>query len=343
MLIDGHTHVSPAHYPVAPDTSFAHSWPCMRCREDVAGQSLWFGDREFRALDDRSWDAESRIAEMDRDGVSIQILSPMPELLSYWLPADAAQVILDSVNGLIAGMVARHPTRFRGFGAIPLQVPEHAARSLRDLKRQFGLSGVEIGSNINGVLPGDPAFDPFWAAAEEEGMAVFVHALRPIVAKVLTDNKLFLPFVGLPVDIGMAAASILIAEIPSRFPALRLGLSHGGGAISSLIGRLDMGWKRHKDMASNDQAMPSAKLKTVFLDSNVYDPALVDYLDRSVSPGRVFAGSDYPYALAQDDLDGFIGRCADSPERLNAMRAGAALAFLGEGAANGTVRCHERA
>src|SRR5690606_7443949 len=109
--------------------------------------------------------------------------SPMPELLSYWLPSDAAAILCDACNEQIASMVARRPDRFRGLGAVVLQDAERAETELARLKSVFGFHGVEIGSNINGMMLGDERLDPFWRAAEQHGMAVFVHALHPVAAK----------------------------------------------------------------------------------------------------------------------------------------------------------------
>jgi len=58
----------------------------------------------------------------------MQALSPMPELLSYWLPAKDAQLLIRYVNDEIASMVARFPKRFCGLGAVPLQDVELAVR-----------------------------------------------------------------------------------------------------------------------------------------------------------------------------------------------------------------------
>jgi hypothetical protein len=102
----------------------------------------------------------------------------MPELLSYWLPLDDALPLTRHVNDTIAAMVARAPDKFIGLGGVPMQDPDMAARELERLMRD-GFRGVELGSNINGAPLGDPKFDVFFAAAEELGAAVFVHALHP--------------------------------------------------------------------------------------------------------------------------------------------------------------------
>ena len=66
-----------------------------------------------------------------------QALSPMPELLSYWLPADDARTLLAYINDTIAAMVAQAPDRFVGLGGIPLQDMDMA---LMQLRQQHGES-----------------------------------------------------------------------------------------------------------------------------------------------------------------------------------------------------------
>src|SRR5262245_57233947 len=179
---------------------------------------------------------------MDRDGVTMQALSPMPELLSYWFaPADGL-TMARWVNDRIASMVAAAPGRFAGLGAVPLQDPALAAAELDRLKRD-GFCGVEIGSNVNGVVLGDHRFDEFYAEAERFGLALFVHALHPIGADRLQSQPDLVPFAAFPLDTALAAISLIRAGVPDRFPRLRIGFSHGGGAIVPLVHRLGQGWR----------------------------------------------------------------------------------------------------
>jgi len=188
-FVDVHSHVTPTGFPAAPNEAAKARWPCMHCHSSTEA-TVMIGETPFRKLDARSWDVATRIEDMDRDDVAMQVLSPMPELLSYWLEPHDARLVCDATNHLIASMVDAAPKRFRGLGAVPLQDPTAAARDLSRLKTEFGLTGVEIGSNINGKMLGSAEFEPFWAAAEAESMAVFVHALHPLAAKALPKPDL---------------------------------------------------------------------------------------------------------------------------------------------------------
>lgn len=299
----------------------------MKCA-GVNKATVMIGDRPFRELDARSWDAEARIADMDRDGVAVQVLSPMPELLSYWLDAVEAAPILERCNHQIAELASRHPDRFRGLGAVPLQDPAQAIEMLPRIRREFGLSGIEIGSNVAGRMLGDPAHDPFWAAVADEGLAVFVHALHPLAGKAAGSSPLFNVFALFPVDVGMAAASLLMAGVLDRHPNLRIGFSHGGGTLLSMLGRLDIGWSKTGGFGGQAISAPSSAASRFYYDTNVYDPRLLRHMTSTMAPGRIFAGTDYPYEIMQTDLREYIRSAGlgDAVER--SVMSGAAASFL---------------
>ncbi|MEP6869522.1 MAG: amidohydrolase family protein, partial [Novosphingobium sp.] len=330
LFIDVHSHVSPFEFPAAPNAAVSPRWPCMQCQSSVEG-TLMIGESPFRKLDARSWDVERRIEDMDRDGVDIQVLSPMPELLSYWLDLADAQILCDAANNQIASMVSAAPGRFRGLGSVPLQHPETAARMLPRLKTEFGLKGVEIGSNINGKLLGYPEFDPFWEAAEAEGMAVFVHALHPVAAKNLTPpHTNYTGFALFPVDTGMTASSIIMGGVLDRFPRLRIAFSHGGGTLGAMIGRLQLGWSTAGGADGGGTLAPIDQAKRFFYDTNVYDPEYLTYLATRLAPGQVLAGTDYPYQIMQQDPARWIRSMGLPAEVERSICSGAAGRFLSE-------------
>jgi len=229
----------------------------------------------------------------------------MPELLSYWLPAPPALELARHVNDCIAAMVAAAPGRLHGFGTVPLQDVDLATRELERL-RDDGLRGVEIGSNIIGVYPGDASFTPFLAECERLDLALFVHALHPPAAERLAAWPELVPYAAFPLDTGLACATLIRAGVLERHPRLRLCFSHGGGAFATLLHRLDHGWRLSEGFGGNLPQPPSVYARRCFVDSLVYDTALLDHLAGVFGPGQVVAGTDYPYAIQQKGLAGFL-------------------------------------
>ncbi|MGH8724657.1 MAG: amidohydrolase family protein, partial [Burkholderiales bacterium] len=222
--IDIHTHIVPENFPPYAGKGKDVPWPSM-AEAHACHRHVMISGKLYRTVADGSWSVPRRIEEMSAMRVSRQALSPMPELLSYWLPLDDARVLIRYLNDQIAGMIALAPERFVGLGAVPLQDTDAAIRELEFLIKDLGFPGAEIASHVNGVSIGDARFEPFFAAAERLGAAIFVHALRPagqerIVGAFAEQAVCF------PGDVALACASMITGGIASRHPQLRIAFSH---------------------------------------------------------------------------------------------------------------------
>ena len=186
---------------------------------------------------------------------------------------------------------------------------------------------MEIGSNINGKFLGEDDFGEFFAEAERLDLCVFVHALHPIGADRLKNMPDLVPFAAFPLDTALSAASLIRAGIPERFPSLRLGFSHGGGAIIPLAHRLAQGAKLTNAFRGALTKSPAEYAADFFYDSLVYDPDYLAYLANSFAPGQVFCGTDYPYPIMETDPTGFlVAAPLTQPE---SVKSEAALRFIG--------------
>lgn len=238
---------------------------------------------------------------MDELGVARQVLSPMPELLSYWMDATDAVHLTRYLNEEIGHMSARHPDRFSGLCAVPLQDVALAIDELDHAMHTLGLSGVEIGTNVNGVPIGAPQFEPFFAAAEEWGAAIFVHPLRPCGMERLVGPVTLEQILAYPCDTGLAAASLITGGIAARHPRLRIAFSHGGGSFPSLIARLQHAWSIFPNLRERMPSAPMETARTFYYDSLVYDAALLRNQIAMFGTTQTMIGSDYPFVIQEAD------------------------------------------
>jgi aminocarboxymuconate-semialdehyde decarboxylase len=325
QIIDAHCHIVPADFPASPPNCQAR-WPQMEQR--TGGQAaVMVGGKEFRVVDNRCWDAARRIADMNAEEIGMQAISPMPELLSYWIDADAASLLATHINGAIAALIAAAPDRFAGLGMVTLQDPQRAAKELDHLKRNLGFVGVEIGSNINGRSAGDPFFDPFFAEAERLGMAIFVHALHPTMTDRLIGPPMVAAQVAFPTDVGLAAASFITGNVLARFPRLRVGFSHGGGTLAAFLPRLQNGWQLVPAL-NRAFASPTETARRLYFDNVVYDHRLLAHLIETFGMSQIFVGSDYPFTAGQKNSARLFDELALAPDAIAALRGGNARRFL---------------
>jgi aminocarboxymuconate-semialdehyde decarboxylase len=296
------------------------------CHGQRGKADVMVAGKSFRQIDDRSWDLARRLGDMDRSGVTRQVLSPMPELLSYWFGSLAGLEMSRYVNHTLAEMVAQFPTRFSGLGMVPLQDPPLAAEELARIKAD-GLCGVEVGSNVNGKYLGEPEFAEFLAEAAHQDLALFVHALHPAGAERLSEYLDLIPFSAFPVDTALCAMTLIRTGVPERHPSLRIGFSHGGGAIVPLAHRLGRGAQVTDHFSETLKKRPIEYARQFFYDNLVYDQGYMRYLAEEFAPGQFFCGTDYPYLIMEEDPASTIEatKFAD-PE---SIRWRAAHAFLG--------------
>ena len=120
MKVDLHTHILPREWPDL-DAKYGYGGFVRLDHYKPCCARMMVGDRVFREITDNVWDPERRIEECDRDGVSMQVLSTVPVMFSYWTkPQDGAD-IASFLNGHIAEIVSEFPLRFIGLGTVPMQ------------------------------------------------------------------------------------------------------------------------------------------------------------------------------------------------------------------------------
>ena len=192
-------------------------------------------------------------------------------------------------------MVAESDGALIGLGAVPLQDMDMAIAELRYVVEILGFSGVEIGSNINGVPIGDARFDPFFAACEALGAAVFVHALKPTGMDRLVGPPPLQQVLAYPTDVGLAAASVITGNLMLRHPQLRIAFSHGGGTLASLLPRLQQGWSVFPALKEQVQSSPTAQARKLYFDTLVFDTPTLQHLTAMFGDTQLMLGTDYPF------------------------------------------------
>ena len=325
--IDIHNHIVPERFPAYTGRGRDVPWPSM-AEAHACHKHVMISGKVYRTVSDGSWSVPRRIEAMGAMRVARQVLSPMPELLSYWLPLEDARALIRYLNEQIAEMIALAPARFIGLGAVPLQDVDSAILELEFLLKKLNFSGAEIASHINGVSIGDARFEPFFAAAERIGAAIFVHALRPagverIVGAFPEQAVLF------PGDIATAAASMITGGIAARHPKLRIAFSHGGGALPILLPRLVHAWNMIPKAKESLAESPALTAKRFFYDALVFDPAAVRFVIDSFGSSQICVGSDYPYAMADNDPLGTLEKTGLDAGVLAAITSANARRFLG--------------
>ncbi|MBB4683146.1 amidohydrolase family protein [Amycolatopsis jiangsuensis] len=266
--------------------------------------------RQIGELTVKLTDVEVRLAAMDRAGVNVQAVSPVP-FPHAWASRALAERITTLTNDAVAEFCARQPGRFLGIGAVSLQHPDLAVRQLRSAVRDLGMRGVQISTAAApGVELDDPSLAEFWAAAEELGAAVLTHPWGCTLGERLNAYYLF-NTVGNPTETALALSRIAFSGLLERHPGLRIWSAHGGGCLASYLVRADHAWSVRAD-AHTTRRPPSELLKRTFVDSLVYTPEQLRHLVTIMGPGQITSRDSRGARATPSRTAAGYGRCSGS-------------------------------
>lgn len=329
-VIDVHTHYVPRgwpdlNHPAAPNGPAVPSFRAQSEHEAL----IMLGAREFRRISAQSWDAETRLADMDADGVYAQVVSPTPVFFSYAHDPRQAARIACILNDLALEICAPAPERLLPFCQVPLQDPDAACRELERCL-DAGHLGVEIGNHVGDRDLDDAGIVTFLQHAASLDVPVFVHPwdmptsprLNRWMARWLT---------GMPAETHLSILAMILGGVFDQVGRrLRICFAHGGGSFALWVGRMDNAWRQRNDVVGTSLYPPSHYLDRFSVDSVVFDERALRLLVDTIGTQRVMVGSDYPYPLGERPAGALARRASflDEPSRTRILH-GNAEAFLG--------------
>lgn len=272
--IDVHHHILPADYVDA------------LARIGVTGG----GDIPFP-----KWTAESALETLDRQGIATAVTSISAPGLHFGDDAFARD-LARRCNELSAKLVTEHPSRFGAFVTLPLPDVEGSLRELAYGLDVLRLDGVVLLSSFSdGSYLGDPRYEELMAEIERRGATIFVH---PVVPKTSESIRLAIPGAAAEFvfDTTRAAANLVFSGTLERHPQLKIILSHAGGTLPYLVGRLSlMGMLPHlREKAP--QGAPHYLRRFYYDTALSANPHTLRCLRELVGPDHILFGSDYPFA-----------------------------------------------
>jgi aminocarboxymuconate-semialdehyde decarboxylase len=250
-------------------------------------------------------DFEENIADLKAAGMDRGVVQPTQTMFFYWAEPGAASELTRMVNEYTARGVHQHPEDLVGLATVPLQDVEMAVEELTHAVERLGLRGVVIGSNVNGHGFNEKRFEPFLDKVEELDIPIFMHPNNPAGAERISRYYL-MNFLGLPLESAVTAAQLVFGGVLDRHPKLKICLSHAGGVLPFLLGRLEHGQSVRPEAVERCKHPFGHYLRNFYVDTITFRRDTLRFVLEIMPEGHVFMGTDYPYDMADTDPVGSV-------------------------------------
>lgn len=279
MIIDSHAHV------VLPAESYRYMANLVSSRANPVDRAK-VPDAAIRAA------AEGLLRMMDSVGTDMQFLSPRPYAQLHSIkPARVTELWTRHVNDVIHRQCEMFPDRFRGVAGLPQYRDSSPENTLPELERcieQLGFVGCLLNPDpTEGDCAPPPGLgDPFWYPLYRKLVEYDVPALIHSAGSCQPREPYTLKFIN---EESIAVISLLGSPVFEEFPALKLIVPHGGGAIPYQMGRFRAWTTRLGGTETFDQ-----KVRKLHYDTCNYAKEALELLFKVVGPDRVLFGTEKP-------------------------------------------------
>lgn len=231
----------------------------------------------------------SRLAHMDELDIDVQVLYPTV-FLRPWTDDPICEVaICKAYNRWLADIWSQAPDRLKWTAMVPLRSMEKTAEELAFAKDHGAvgvfLRGIELEKQFS-----DPVFFPLYELGEKLDLAMCIHSGNGS----FHSYNIYGHTTGLgrgKMHVASAFHSLLLGNIPARFPKLRWGFVEASSEwIPFALNDLGLRYKRRGKRMS----------PTIMKDNNLFVACLVtDDLERIVpmaGEGQLVVGTDYGHS-----------------------------------------------
>jgi uncharacterized protein len=190
---------------------------------------------------------DKRIAEMDKAGIDMQIVSLTAPGVEQ-LDAAEAVALATETNDFVADAIKKHPTRFGGFASLPTAAPDKAAQELEKRVRSQKFAGAIVNGHNRGRYLDDKFFWPILECAETLAAPIYLHPTRPPKPVIDASFSGFSPLVdeifsgpgwGWHIETAVHVVRLVLGGVFDHFPKLQIVIGHMGEGLTGMFQRLD--------------------------------------------------------------------------------------------------------
>jgi predicted TIM-barrel fold metal-dependent hydrolase len=267
----------------------------------------------------------SRVVEMDKAGLNVQILSAHTPSVQN-VPGKKGIDFAHRLNKTIAnGPMVTFPARFQAFATLPLQDPKASADELERAVREDHFVGAMTNGIIGKKFLDHPDLEPVLARAEALGVPIYMHPAFP--TKEVFDiyyritrpeyNQEYQDYIfsgsgfGWHQEVLMQALRMILTGTFDRFPKLQIIIGHMGEGLPFFFERIEEDLGEVTEHSLKKPIGQYFKDNFWFTTSAFPRTGLLHLLLKHVGVDRVMFATDYPFADMKQQTDWF--RALDLP------------------------------
>lgn len=256
------------------------------------------------SLDTNLHDLPKRLESLRRRNVELQLFGPPPGFFS-WVGGAAGCELVRALHEQELAVAANSEGLMEPMLVFAMGEPEKAVDEVKRAMDRFPFRAAMIPSTAGGQPLDAPVFEPLWALIEELGLLVFLHPTSAVSSDRFGLYGVHV-LVGWPFETTLAVTRLIFEGVMERHPKLKIVLSHGGGNLVFLRGRLDSayfaeGWEANPYYRANISQPPSSFLDRIYYDTCTLSQESNRFVIDTMGADRVVFGSDYPFDIGDPE------------------------------------------
>lgn len=263
---------------------------------------------------------EKRIADMDRNGITMQVLSCPAE--TGLLAPEVSVPLTMRVNDTLSAAVKAHPDRFLAFATLPWTDPKMAALELKRAVTQLGLSGALLAGrpDTGPLFLDNPQYEPILAMAEKLEVPIYIHPGTPYPAVQETYYGGLQPEITARVSLfgwgwhneaGIQVLRMILAGVFEKFPKLQIISGHWGEFVPYYLARLDQALPQKCTGLS--RSITETYAGHIFVTpSGIFTDAHIHFIRETIGIERILFSVDFPL-VPNENARSFLEKADISP------------------------------
>ena len=302
MIIDVHSHALNEKFLFDLQRNTVAGWSSER---DAKG-GFWVRrpGEQPNSLDPNLHHMQRRLESLRRRQVESQLFGPSPGFMS-WQDGAAGVELARTINAHAKEIEAQSQGLMEAMAILPLGEPERAVAELERVVDEGGFRSVMLPTSAGGRPLDDAAFADLFAVIESRELLIFMHPTTAFPTDRFGINGMNV-LLGWPFETTLAVSRLIFSGLFERHPALKLILSHSGGNLMFLRGRLDAayaatGWEANPYYRKHINRPPTFYLDRLYYDTCALSAGSIAFTLDTMTDQRVLFGSDYPFDVGDPE------------------------------------------